>query len=158
MPYQEKEIEKLYYTISEVAERFNVNPSLIRFWEKEFPILKPKKNKKGNRLFTKEDIEHFHRIYTLVKEDGYTLQGAKEKLKNKRAEERPAAAPLVDTPVTEVVAKLERIKEDLEGLRASIQQVALVSEPTRPASKSTEIKKEPVANSDISPNQISLFD
>jgi len=67
MPYKEKKVEKLYYTIGEVAEMFNVNTSLIRFWEKDFDIIKPKKNKKGNRLFTKEDIDHFHIIYHLVK-------------------------------------------------------------------------------------------
>ncbi|MEI6577498.1 MAG: MerR family transcriptional regulator [Bacteroidota bacterium] len=81
MPYKEKEIEKLYYTIGEVAEIFAVNTSLIRFWEKEFDILKPSKNKKGNRLFTKEDIQNLKAIYHLVKERGFTLQGAKDKLK-----------------------------------------------------------------------------
>ena len=73
--------EKLYYSIGEVAEAFDVNPSLIRFWEKEFDIIKPKKNKKGNRLFTPEDIKNFKLIYNLVKERGFTLEGAKQKLK-----------------------------------------------------------------------------
>jgi DNA-binding transcriptional MerR regulator len=81
MPYKEKEIEKLYYTIGEVAALFEVNPSLIRFWEKEFDILKPTKNKKGNRLFTKDDIQNLKMIYYLVKERGFTLQGARDKLK-----------------------------------------------------------------------------
>lgn len=76
----EKNSDKLYYSIGEVAKMFNVNTSLIRFWEKEFDIIKPKKNKKGNRLFTQKDVDHFHLIYNLVKEQGYTLQGAKEKL------------------------------------------------------------------------------
>ncbi len=84
MPYKEKRVEKLYYSISEVAEMFNVNPSLIRYWEKEFDIIKPKKNKKGNRFFTIEDIEHFHIIYYLVKELGLTLTGAKKKLKENK--------------------------------------------------------------------------
>lgn len=74
--------EKLYYSIGEVAKMFDVNTSLIRFWEKEFDIIKPQKNKKGNRLFTKRDVDNFHLIYNLVKEQGYTLQGAKEKLSN----------------------------------------------------------------------------
>lgn len=82
MAYKEKEIEKLYYSIGEVAELFNVAPSLIRFWETEFDIIKPKKNRKGNRQFTKEDIENVRTIYHLVKEKGFTLQGAKEMLKN----------------------------------------------------------------------------
>jgi DNA-binding transcriptional MerR regulator len=79
-----KKIDKLFYSISEVAHMFNVNASLIRYWEKEFPIIKPKKNKKGNRLFTKEDIENFHIIYHLVKERGMTLSGAKKKLKENK--------------------------------------------------------------------------
>lgn len=82
MAYKEKEIEKLYYSIGEVAEMFTVAPSLIRFWESEFDIIKPKKNRKGNRQFTKEDIDNVRTIYHLVKEKGFTLQGAKEMLRN----------------------------------------------------------------------------
>jgi DNA-binding transcriptional MerR regulator len=82
MAYKEKEIEKLYYSIGEVAEIFNVAPSLIRFWESEFDIIKPKKNRKGNRQFTKEDIDNVRTIFHLVKEKGFTLQGAKEMLRN----------------------------------------------------------------------------
>jgi DNA-binding transcriptional MerR regulator len=84
MPYKEQKVEKLFYTIGEVAAMFNVNTSLIRFWEKEFDIIKPQKNKKGNRLFSKEDIENFHMIYHLVKEKGMTLKGAKLKLKENK--------------------------------------------------------------------------
>lgn len=69
--------EKMYYSIGEVAQAFNVNTSLIRFWEGEFPILKPKKNSKGNRYFTPEDIANLKIIYHLVKEKGYTLDGAR---------------------------------------------------------------------------------
>ena len=82
----EKRIEKLYYSIGEVAELFEVNASLIRYWEKEFVILKPGKNKKGNRQFTKEDLDNLRIIYHLVKERGYTLQGAKEKIRQSRDE------------------------------------------------------------------------
>ncbi len=81
MPYVEKEIEKIYFTIGEVAERFEVATSLIRFWESEFSILHPKKNKKGNRQYTKNDIEKIKLIYHLVKDRGFTLNGAKEMLK-----------------------------------------------------------------------------
>jgi len=84
MPYKEKKVEKLYYSIGEVARMFNVNASLIRFWEKEFDIIKPKKNKKGNRFFTKQDIENFNLIFHLVKERGLTLAGAKKKLRENR--------------------------------------------------------------------------
>lgn len=82
MPYKEKVIEKKYYTIGEVADMLNVATSLIRFWEGEFDIIKPKKNRKGNRQFTIDDIDNVKLIYHLVKEKGYTLQGAKEILKN----------------------------------------------------------------------------
>lgn len=81
MPYKEFKIEKLYYPIGEVAEMFEVSTSLIRYWEKEFDILKPRKNRKGNRLFTPTDIENLKIIFHLVKERGYTLEGAKQKLK-----------------------------------------------------------------------------
>ncbi|MBL6876252.1 MAG: MerR family transcriptional regulator [Chitinophagales bacterium] len=80
MPYKEFKIEKLYYTIGEVAKIFDVSTSLLRYWEKEFDILKPRKNKKGNRLFTKLDVKNLKMIYHLVKEKGYTLDGAKQKL------------------------------------------------------------------------------
>lgn len=86
MPYKETETVKLYYSIGEVAKMFDVNASLIRFWEKEFDIIKPKKNKKGDRMFTAEDVENFRAIYHLVKERGYTLQGAREKLKKNKKE------------------------------------------------------------------------
>ncbi len=75
---------KIYYSIGEVSEMFQVNASLIRFWEKEFDIIKPKKNKKGNRMFTKKDVENFYLIFDLVKERGYTLDGAKKKLKENK--------------------------------------------------------------------------
>jgi DNA-binding transcriptional MerR regulator len=82
MAYKEKKIEKKYFSIGEVASELNVSTSLIRFWENEFEIIKPKKNRKGNRQFTREDIESVKLIYHLVKEKGYTLQGAKDMLKS----------------------------------------------------------------------------
>ena len=84
MPYKEKPIEKLYYSIGEVAKILNVNVSLVRFWEKEFDILQPKKNKKGNRMFTVTDFENLKLIFHLVKERGFTLEGAKNKLKENK--------------------------------------------------------------------------
>ena len=86
MPYKEPKIEKIFYSIGEVADMFNVNTSLIRFWEKEFDIIKPQKNKKGNRLFTNEDIDNFHIIFHLVKEKGMTLKGAQKKLKENKTD------------------------------------------------------------------------
>lgn len=80
---------KMYYSISMVAGMFKVNPSLIRFWENEFDILKPKKNGKGDRLFRPEDIKNLKMIYHLLRERKYTIEGAKEYLKsNKKAEQK----------------------------------------------------------------------
>ena len=95
-------VNKIYYPIGEVAKMFNVNTSLIRFWEKEFDIIKPQKNKKGNRLFTKADVDNFHIIYHLVKERGFTLQGAKNKLKDNKEE-------VIDS--TELINSLNQVKE-----------------------------------------------
>ncbi len=107
-------LTKLYYSIGEVASIFDVNTSLIRFWEKEFTAIQPKKNKKGNRLFTVKDIEHFNKIYQLVKEQGYTLDGAKKALKSG---DKPVAE-LHHRPQNEVlIDKLEKIKSKLLELK-----------------------------------------
>lgn len=103
-------LTKLYYSIGEVAEMFDVNTSLIRFWEKEFTAIKPKKNKKGNRLFTPKDIVNFDRIFDLVKEKGYTLEGAKLALKSGyKPEEQFTTEDLID--------RLETVKHKLLALR-----------------------------------------
>ena len=81
MPYKEREINKMYYTMGEVSAMFDVNQSLIRYYEREFDILQPKKNKKGNRYFTPEDVENLKIIFHLIRDKGYTLAGAKEHLK-----------------------------------------------------------------------------
>ncbi|MEI6884854.1 MAG: MerR family transcriptional regulator [Bacteroidota bacterium] len=104
-------IEKIYYSISEVADLFDVNQSLIRFWEKEFDILKPQKNKKGNRLFTKPDIENLKLIYYLVKEKGFTLQGAREKLRQNR-EDVVNTVQVIDT-LNQVKGFLLELKKEL---------------------------------------------
>jgi len=128
MPYKEKEIRKLYYSIGEVATMFGVNTSLIRFWEKEFDIIKPSKTKKGNRLFSEEDVENFKKIFILVKGEGYTLQGAKEKLKNmppvseektETSREFKTAAGSSSLPadkMKEVIIRLRIVKDELTGL------------------------------------------
>ncbi len=111
MPYKEKKVEKLYYSIGEVAEMFDVNTSLIRFWEKNFDIIKPHKNKKGNRFFTKEDIENLKLIHFLVKEQRLTLEGARKKLSENRQ----------DTVHNyEVVDSLKKIKEMLLEIREEL--------------------------------------
>jgi DNA-binding transcriptional MerR regulator len=112
MAYKEKEIEKLYFSIGEVAEMFSVAPSLIRFWESEFDIIKPKKNRKGNRQFTKEDIDNVRTIYHLVKEKGFTLQGAKEMLRNDSQAVRDKM---------EMIESLRRVKSFMTELKEKLR-------------------------------------
>lgn len=101
--------EKLYYSIGEVAKAFNVNTSLIRFWEKEFEVIAPKKNKKGNRYFTPQDIKNLKLIYHLVKERGYTLEGAKSALTEKEDIKEEV----------ELLARMEFIRSELVKLKES---------------------------------------
>lgn len=111
MPYKEREINKLYYTMGEVTEMFQVNASQIRFYEKEFDILQPKKNKKGNRLFSPEDVENLKIIFHLVKDKGYTLQGAKEHLKANRSEIKENQ---------KIIDSLEKLKKFLLEVREQL--------------------------------------
>ncbi|MBF5027617.1 MerR family transcriptional regulator [Planobacterium oryzisoli] len=102
--------DKLYYSIGEVARAFDVNTSLIRYWEQEFPILMPKKNKKGNRYFTPEDIKNLKIIYHLVKEKGYTLDGARIALTTNSK---------VSSTVS-MIDRLEFVKSELLKLKDSL--------------------------------------
>jgi len=111
MPYKEREIKKLYYTMGEVTAMFDVNASQIRFYEREFDIIQPKKNKKGNRLFTPEDIANLKIIFNLVKGKGYTLQGAREYLREKKNEARENQR---------VIDSLQRLKAFLLEVRDSL--------------------------------------
>ena len=108
---KDRKIGKLYYSIGEVASLFDVNASLIRYWEKEFDILKPQKNKKGNRLFTPQDLDNLRIIYHLVKERGFTLQGAKDKLRENKED-------VVNK--VEAIDSLNRIKSFLLDLKDEI--------------------------------------
>ena len=102
--------DKLYYSIGEVAKAFNVNASLIRYWEQEFPIIKPKKNKRGNRYFTPEDIKNLKIIYHLVKEKGYTLDGAR-------------IALTTNSKISETITMIDRlefVKAELQKLKESL--------------------------------------
>ena len=105
-------MDKLFYTIGEIAEIFKVNTSLIRFWEKEFDIIKPQRNKKGDRLFTKKDLTNFYTIYKLVKEQGYTLQDAKNKLKERLLTDEETNA--------ELLLRLKKIRSFLIELKKSL--------------------------------------
>ena len=98
--------EKRYYSIGEVSSKFNVNPSLIRFWEQEFKILNPKKNSRGNRKYTQKDIEVIDKIYFLLKEKGYTIQGAKDYINNEKTSNK-----------LDLVSKLKLIKDKLIEIR-----------------------------------------
>ena len=102
---------KIYFSIGEVAKMLDVNTSLVRFWEKEFEILKPKKNKKGNRQFTKEDVKNCHLIYHLVKEKGYTLNGAKDVLKSDITEIKNHK--LILDKMVKIKSFLQKLKEQL---------------------------------------------
>lgn len=119
-----KQLTKLYYTIGEVADMFSVNTSLIRFWEKEFNLIQPKKSKKGNRMFTPKDIENFNKIYHLVKTNGYTLEGAKKALKSKQTAIDSKESTNSNQQLTEalevndsLIQKLEEIKQKLIRLK-----------------------------------------
>jgi DNA-binding transcriptional MerR regulator len=108
VPYKEPKIEKVFFSISEVADMLGVNASLIRFWDKEFSVLKLQKTQKGNRIFTKEDIQQLRVIYHLVKEKGMTLKGAQHLLHRNREGA---------TKTAEVIEKLIEIKKQLSDIR-----------------------------------------
>jgi len=107
MDRKTSELTKLYYTIGEVSEMFGVSKSLIRYWESEFTALKPHKNSKGDRRFTKQNIEQLEMIYHLVKEKGFTLDGAKKELRSKKSE----------------VLRKKTIIDNLQKLRAGLKSV-----------------------------------
>jgi len=111
MVLNKKPTGKLFYKISEVAKMFAMNISAVRYWEKEFDILKPKKNKKGNRLFTPKDIKNLQIIYHLVKERGFTIEGAKKKLTENKED-------TIDN--IEIVSHLRDIRGFLVNLREEL--------------------------------------
>ena len=121
--------EKLFYTMGEVAEMFDVNASLIRYWGTQFPSLKPQRNKKGNRLFTPEDIETLKRIYHYVKECGMTLDGAKKALRGDRSSAPEGGADM------ELLDRLHTLRSMLVAVRDSLTDDA----PT------TDVAEEPKA-------------
>jgi len=107
----EQELTKLYYSIGEVSEMFDVSNSLIRYWEAEFSILKPSKNSKGDRRFMVKDIRNLEKIYTLVKERGFTLDGAKKELKKKKPTGKNS----------DVVKKLKELRNKMKGLLEDLE-------------------------------------
>ena len=111
MSVLKEELTKRYYSIGEVAEMFDVSKSLIRFWDQEFEMLKPRKTKKGDRLFTPENIRQFESIYHLVKEKGFTLNGAKSEINRRKSQQKQKAA---------IISKMKKLKGFLEGLKAEV--------------------------------------
>ncbi|MBP7390011.1 MAG: MerR family transcriptional regulator [Chitinophagales bacterium] len=107
----EEENQKHYYSIGEVSELLNVPPSTLRYWEKEFDILKPKKNAKGDRLFTRSDLQNIKLIYLLVKEKGYTIDGAKAQLKNKLSAEQKKL---------QIVERLKHVRSFLADIKEAL--------------------------------------
>lgn len=112
MPYKKPKIEKIFYSIGEVADMVGENQSLIRYWENQFDALKPQKNKKGTRLFTKEDVETVKLIHHLVKVRGLTLKGAQQKLKDNREE---------TINNFEIVQRLQDVRQQLIEIRDELQ-------------------------------------
>lgn len=108
MPYKKKEIEKVFYSIGEVSKMFNINASSLRFWEKEFNVLKPFKNKKGDRFYTSKDIEIIRYIYYLTKIKGLTLNGAKKYLKQRKLQN-------IENEIF-IVEKLQNLKIELQNI------------------------------------------
>ncbi len=156
-------LNKLYYSIGEVAELLHVNASLLRFWEKEFNLAVSKKNKKGNRLYTVKEIEKIQRIYQFVKVEGYTLEGAKKALKskinhsaqvievNEFIEENQSkqnlasnSAPQSNINSQELISKLEHIKNRLLLLSFENESPSVIKDPTEAAPAFQETKNEPI--------------
>lgn len=145
MPYKEKEIEKLYYSIGEVAQMFNVNTSHIRFWSKEFEVIRPATNKKGNRLYTQADIENFKKIYHLVKEKGFTLKGAKSELKESKSKIKNLPA---DTEVVNYQLQDNPIELPFPGKSSDdgfVDRIALKNSFLKMKSSLDEIRKDLIA-------------
>lgn len=116
MPLKPKTIEKLYWTIGEVADELGVNNSTIRFWEKEFGMSAARRTGKGDRLYTRKEIEQFQRVQQLVKDEGYTLNGAKARLKGSGAQ----AQPLAHEQVREIIGRLREVRAKLVSLRSEL--------------------------------------
>lgn len=128
--------EKLLYSMGEVSEMFDVKPSLLRYWEEQFPTLKPKRNKKGNRLYSPQDVEQLKTIYHLVKERGMTIDGAKKALREQRKEGTVARNAQLMERLQKIRSLLVEVREDLkiEGDDIAIEEAAeLPAEVATPA-------------------------
>ena len=134
--------KKLYYSMGEVAEMFDVTPALIRHWESQFDCLKPDRNKKGNRLFTPEDVEKLKQIYHLVKERGMTLKGANVMLKRVKNKEIAREVELLER-LQRVRSTLVEVRENLkEGDEAQVVEDDVLVEESAPLAATTEVVAE----------------
>ena len=143
--------KKLYYSMGEVAEMFDVNPSLIRHWESKFDCVKPHKNKKGNRMFSPQDVEKLKLIYHLVKERGMTLDGANKVLKRRSGSELSRDMELLER-LQRIRASLVEVREELKGNSAEEFVATDVEEPAEPIVKSVVQDKEKSAK-DVNPSE-----
>lgn len=141
--------EKLYYSMGEVAEMFDVRPSLLRHWESQFAVLRPKRNKKGNRLFTPQDVENLKLIYHLVKERGMTLDGARKALRSRRADKGVSRDAELMERLQRIRALLLEVREDLKADEGEVVAVAddfAAEEPSvTPVAAQTPVPSEPAA-------------
>ncbi len=143
MPYKEKEIEKLYFTIGEVALMFKVNTSHIRFWSKEFEVIRPATNKKGNRLYTQSDLENFKKIYHLVKEKGFTLKGAKSELKESKIKLRNEDSVVVDFELQDNPIEIAFPQSPQEASENTfVDRIALINSFQKMKSSLVDIQKD----------------
>lgn len=148
--------EKLFYTMGEVSELFDVKPSLLRYWEEQFPTLKPKRNKKGNRLYSPQDVEQLKTIYHLVKERGMTIEGAKKALREQRKEGTVARNAALMERLQRIRALLVEVREDLKVDQNDIlpDEEVVVSEPQPTLEKGDKVVvriEEKVAEQPVEP-------
>ena len=137
--------KKLYYSMGEVAEMFDVTPALIRHWESQFDCIKPNRNKKGNRLFTPEDVERLKQIYHLVKERGMTLKGANKVLKRAKTDEVAQEMELLER-LQKIRAALVEVREELkagDGEQVVEDDYAVVDEPTHNVPAKIDVEEQP---------------
>ena len=130
--------EKLFYTMGEVSEMFDVKPSLLRYWEEQFPTLRPKRNKKGNRLYSPQDVEQLKTIYHLVKERGMTIDGAQQALREQRKEGTVARNAQLMERLQRIRALLLEVREDLKSDGEELLADELLETPETPAPPAVE--------------------
>ncbi len=140
--------EKIFYSMGEVAEMFDVRPSLLRHWESQFPMLRPKRNKKGNRLFTPQDVENLKLIYHLVKERGMTLEGAKKAMRGHKTEVSVSREAELVERLQKIRSLLVEVREDLKKDEEEVVGEVAVAEPKRRGRKPKQAAVTPTPDSE----------